>query len=1165
MPTTEGEADALNAQQRRAVDHDGGPLVVLAGPGTGKTRVITHRIERMIRGGVRPEEIVALTFTVKAAEQLRRKLAGLVGPGAADRIHAHTFHGFGLRLIRRFPDYLGLGGEPTLIDSAQVRRLLRGLIREHDLFPDLVPSGRDLVIDEVSATISELANHALFPEDAKRLAAAWAKRLEDNPDKLDADGLAAGRLRQARFAESARAYRLYAAECTRRGWMTLDDLILWPIRLLREREAAAVICRDEYRHVVVDEFQDVNAAQIELLRLLCPPGSRRGAGPDLCVVGDDDQSIYEFRGADDRAFHRFEKTWGCEPAGRVPLTENYRSQRPIITVANAIMSRASHRFAPDKVVELPVSDRDKIPAEGACVECVTLDDDYQTGEVIAAMILADRLKAPERPWSSFAVIARGHLDLDRIGSALQMEGIPVRRSRGQSALDDRGVKDVLRWIDFLVHPAGDPSSIYAVQWLLTRPPCWLAPDRVNDWVQAYKAQAARGKIEAAASPPGFLEWLAERHGTDPGAGAAIGRLVSLAADLRRVAAQSAADEAVFEIIRRADIAHAELLPARERARRIGHLAEMIRFTRGRVDALDAPGDLAAFWSYYHDLSEDEQAFSSGIAADRVDGPSEPGEDGEDAPPPAVTLLTAHAAKGLEFDTVFVPRVRSPHGYPTSRGDDGEGIPDVLLDRLGDERPVKERRAAEERRLFYVAATRAQRRLVLLAHRRRNRTPNIDYFNEISMDEPCRGIVSVLDAPALLDSVSLLGVRLSTRTPLDDASSGLWPADSAEARRAILDAARRRARLAAARALDTADRPDATPEDLAAAQAALKAAAEEIAVAAYVDRHAAAPGWATSGENPPLARYALRLVEQARTGRDDGDLAAAVFRPLKGPLKLSYTWIEEYQRCPRCFYLRRIMRVPEPAGRPQIVGKVVHSALAAFYQRLRSSDASGGAAPGLDALLAAGREEFLRAAGTRSPADAEQLGQVLGQLRLMHQKLFDPRAEVEQVEFSIYFPYPHTLPGEHGEGAQTVHTFEAKMDRLDRLPGGATGHRIVDYKTGGARKALLEPGADDLQLGIYAMALSHHQGGEAESLWGRGLVSAGRGGDEAALLAPATGVAEYWVLSTGQRGSIDLADIDYAEVKEQIDTVVTGLLKGPFKRGDPKRGGCWGLCEMFLGA
>jgi DNA helicase II / ATP-dependent DNA helicase PcrA len=1128
--TEAASGGGLNTRQREAVEYSGGPLIVLAGPGTGKTRVIIHRIARMIGDGAEPESIVAVTYTVKAAKQLRERLTELVGGLAADRVNAHTFHGFGYRLVRRFSDYLGLPPTVKLIDSAQTRRLLRSLIREHDLFPELVSQGRDSVLDSCMSVMGHLANHAIFPDKAEEFCRRWAMRLERNSEGLDESEHAAARVEHGRFAQMARLCGLYREACAKRGWLTFDDLILLPIQLLREREAAAVVCRDEYRHWVVDEFQDVNQAQIELLGALCPPGRREG--PNLCIVGDDDQSIYEFRGADDQAFARFERLW--PRAHTVTLTENYRSQRPVIGVANAIIGRAEHRFAPEKIVERPRETCGEPAAPGAGVECVELDGDYQSGALIAAMILADRAEdetrgSAARGWRDFAVIARSHRDLDRIGSALLMEGVPVRLARGPSALDDRGIRDLLHWIELLAESPTSPTAAFATQWILARPPFSVAPAMLSEWAQAYRAASSRARI-AQEEPVAFLGWLQRHHGDDAECGGGVRRLHALEAELRRIATQGTAEEAIFEIIRRTDLAHAELLPGRERGRRVAHLAEVLRFVRDRMDVLDPPADLRAFWGYYQDLSEEERAFRSGNE-DPVDGDA---EDAEEDRADAVMLLTAHSAKGLEFDTVFVPRCRPGHGYPNTRGGDEDVLPEGLIDRGEDTRGVKERRAAEERRLFYVAATRAERRLVVLADKRKNRSGSVDFFNELTLDDPCRGIVSCVDAAGVLARASELGVRLATHTQLSDIAADL--AGEGDLRERVLLQARQEARLHAANALDQIDTAAVTPELLAQVHERLNAAADRLSVAAFVSEFGHAPQWAL-GRGGPLSAYASRLVEMIARGRDEGDLISTLFKPLKAPLKLSYSWIYEYERCPRCFYLRRVLGFPEPQGVPQVVGTAAHHALAAFYQRVRVAEADGGRRPGLAELLALGRDEFMRSIPARAEADPEQLKQLEAQLRLAFERLISERDEVEQIEHAIRFPY--------WRGGQE-HTFDAKIDRLDRLPSG--GHRIVDYKTGKPSAALREPERDDLQLGIYSMALRHHQNGLQP--------------DESD--APPVGLAEYWVLATGERGCIALADMDYVKLKARIDRVIDGLLAGNFERGEPGRG-CWGLCEVVVGS
>ena len=308
----------------------------------------------------------------------------------------------------------------------------------------------------------------------------------------------------------------------------------------------------------------------------------------------------------------------------------------------------------------------------------------------------------------------------------------------------------------------------------------------------------------------------------------------------------------------------------------------------------------------------------------------------------------------------------------------------------------------------------------------------------------------------------------------------------------------------------------------------------LAVAAYVVQHAEPPAWAIE-QGGPLATYARRLAEVMRSEARPDDALAALFKPLQPPLKLSYSAIYEYELCPRCYYLRRILHFPEPEGTPQVIGTAAHAALAAFYKRLRSAEADGLPPPTVDDLLTLGREEFLRQLPIRAEADPEQLRQLDAQLRLTHGRLIRPGDEVEQLEHPINFGYSrdgHT------------HSFHAKIDRIDRLPTG--GHRIVDYKTGRPKKSLLEPDKNDLQFGIYAIALRHHQNG----LEG-----------EPDPLDPPLGTAEYWLLATGERGTIDLADLDYEKLKSRIDGVIDGLLAGDFQR---EARGCWGLCEVVVG-
>jgi DNA helicase-2/ATP-dependent DNA helicase PcrA len=792
--------EGLNTAQRRAVEHDGGPLIVLAGPGTGKTRVITRRVEHLVRErGAAPESVLAVTFTVKAAAQMRERLAQRIGPAAAERVSTHTLHRLGQKLIRRFADAAGLPASLQVIDSAQQRRLLRSLIAAHGIAPEQAACGWGAVIAEAIAHIGALRDHAVTPEAAADHADRWAERCESNPDGWDAEERRAQRARLAHFRDMARLYALFDGECRRRGWLTLDDLITGAIRVLRASPGAADICRAEYRHIVVDEFQDVNRAQIELIRLLAPNDSC-----DLCVVGDDDQAIYGFRGADERAFFRFARLWPAYT--QIELAENFRSHRPIIDAANFIVARASSRFAPDKRVTPPA---DPPPPEpGAGVEAVELDSERDDGDTIAAMILADRAAPTARPWSSYAVIARTHGDIERIAGAMALEGIPHRVARRPGALDDDGVRDCLAWVELLV----DPAATWAARRVLSRPPLSAPVGDAIGWELEYLA----GQSRADADTPGrFVDWLRERRATHP----AVARFLALLDELRAAAIHAPADAAIARIIDAAHIAHADLPSGRDRARRVAALVTFLRFVRSRVPRLDPPADLAAFLAYYRDLDEADAALGDD---DKVEPEASPHED-EDA----VQLLTAHAAKGLEFDTVFVPRVCPPHGYPKS-GDEGLALPDGLLDRAGDTRAPKERQAAEERRIFYVACTRARRRLVILTRKTKSRSKAVHYCQEFTGCDEGRAIAAVRSGADVLAEAGRLGV------------SRRGGSSSGDPRRELFARARREARIMAAAALDGADQPGGSLPD---AIARLREAAARLAAAACIEHAGQPPAWA----------------------------------------------------------------------------------------------------------------------------------------------------------------------------------------------------------------------------------------------------------------------------------------------------------------------------------
>ena len=1132
----------LNEAQRRAVEHDDGPLMVLAGPGTGKTRVITHRVAHMVlERGFAPESIVAVTYTVKAAGQLRSKLGELVGP-AGESVVASTFHGLGLRLVREFAGILGYmpmrggaeggRGAGQIVDSAQQRRLLREIILENGLFASSRAQGVEAGVGYVISRLDALSNAAIGPAELREfLDRAW-KSLELGRSAtgaaLDAAGIAAQRVRLSMLEETARAIELYKDECRRRSWLGFDDLILLPIELLRDEPAAAAIVRDRWRHLVVDEFQDVNTAQIRMLELLAPPAHDRGGGddlggPDLCVVGDDDQSIYEFRGADERAFARFAAMW--RGAGVVELATNYRSTPTIVGLSNHVISLAPTRFAPDKTIVAAGSGTDAPP-----VEVVHLEDDKQDGEAIASLILLDMAGAKgARAYRDYAVVARSHGDLDRVRASLELEGIPVLVSRTASPEDDQGVRDVLAWVEAIAEPA---STLPVVR-LLVRPGIGAQIEQIAAWERLYRGTLSRHEhgMPGAADPGGFAEFLERTFPDEP----CVARLGALRREFVAVNAHSPATETVFRIVSATDPAHVDLLDPRARASRVEALICLIRFVRDRQERLDPPGDLGALWRYYSDLSADDRSMRISSVDDRIDGETADGEKID-----AVRLITAHSAKGLEFDTVFVPRVTPGNGYPKTRGDEGLDLPEGLIDRgpgagAGD---AVTRKLCEERRVFYVACTRAERRLLLLGKKNKSASKSTHFLEEIcaaaaGASGPLANVVRTVKVQDVFARAASLGLGLSTARYGEGGAGSEIDAEGRgfrvqERRRDVFEAARRDVRAMAAAALQRADDPGAEDAAIEQASETLGDAARRLSALAYAQVHGKPQAWISDGPVRAMVERALERCEAVQRPRAGG--AGGPAQP-KAPLDLSFSYLDTYMRCPGCFYVKHVLGLTPAAGQAQVVGLAVHRALEEFFVATREAEATGQPAPTLARLIELGRAAFFRMWPKGLPVDRGQIEQVAAQLRLVVEQLHEPDGQILELEKRVRFDY-------------SGHGFAAVIDRIDQItmPDGRLGWRIIDYKTGGPTKAKTEPKADDLQLGIYAMALSH--------LFGTG--------DPAA--DGLEGFAEYWVLATGQRGVIALSAIRHDKVRKAIDGAVDGILAGRF---DPKKD-CGGDCTLLGG-
>lgn len=1061
----------LNKAQLEAVRHEGGPLAVLAGPGTGKTRVIVHRVADLIsRRGVVPDSLLVLTFTVKAAEELRTRLSAEIGPERASLVRAHTFNGYGMRLVQRFADVLGLPPRLMMIDRAQATRLIRTIVLERGLFERSRGEGLGSLAADLLGSFEALANLGKTPEDCEAFARAWVERATEDADRVLA----------AEFRERAEAYGAYVASRVSRGWLSYADQTLLPIRLLRGNAPVRTIVSGELREVIVDEFQDCNNCQIELLNLLAGPGARGNGGcVDLTVVGDDDQAIYGFRGSDDRTFQRFARTW--PGATTIALEENYRSAPEIVEVANSVISRATGRFAPDKRVRA-------VSREAGVAEIIDLSDEANAGEVIAAMLQELRASGSGPEWKQFAVLARTHTDLDRVERALKLEGIPTHRRVEKSELDEDGVEDVLAWARWLL----DPRASWEARRVLSRPPFSVSPAALMEDEVAYKAAMSKAGAERA-DPGPFGPWLALRRPES----APIARAAALWASLREEVAGLRGEEAIWRIMVATDPAHADLLPGRDRAARVKALVALLALARDKQPRLSPPGDLGSLLSHLDELRALRDLRMSPGFGDA--GEDEPGETGEDEDQGRVQLMTAHAAKGLEFHTVFVPRVAPGHGFPKTSKTDEEWQPPAGLDSRPEVAGAGNARLEEERRLFYVACTRARRRLVLMAKKNKKPSTSTHYLEELRGP----GGAPTL-ARAERDVLAAAG-KAEPEGGLARAGEGVRGVTDVEG---AIAGARSRARAEAARALEQA------ATDLEGSREGLMRAAERFATIGAMERGVRHAEWTESPDS---------LVRELSRRLTLGTRACGNFTPgsMTPPLRLSYTRVTNYLKCPCCFYLRECMGLPEPSTPSLGLGSLAHDVLAKFFDRVRHADAEGATPPGVEDLVRMGRAAYLASLPEGASASREDLDVLLAQLRGVLTGLHKPTDHIVEIERAVRVPW-------FIDGVE--HTLEAKIDRLDLLPDG--GHRIVDYKTS-LRPASkhLKPKADDLQMGVYAIALAHMTGGAV------------------------TGLAEYWLLATGQRGTISLSEIDLEGVRAVINGAARGMLTGEFGRLEKCEGPC----------
>jgi ATP-dependent DNA helicase UvrD/PcrA len=608
------DLSTLNAPQREAVTTTEGPLLVLAGAGSGKTRVIAHRVAWLLIQGVQPERVLAVTFTNKAAEEMKERVSALAGqPGRA--VFVSTFHSFGLWLLQQEHRAAGLPRRFGICDSGDQAALVKRCMREVNV--------DDRAFD---------ARRVLFLVSAAKNALQKGVKVRPEGQGDDYDLVA------------AEVFPRYQAALRAQRAVDFDDLIALPVELLRADAALRAKYQERFRYLLVDEYQDTNRCQLELLKLLA------GEPRNVCAVGDDDQAIYGWRGAEVKNILRFDRHF--PGAKEVRLEQNYRSTGRILACANGVISKNPHR----KSKRLWTAAGDGVPVKVAAL----------AGEEEEARHVADRIvrgRAEGRPWSHFAVLYRLNAQSRPIEEALREASVPYRVSGGPAFFDRAEVRDLLAYLKVCVKREDDVSLSRIVN-----VPARGLGDATLERVHAFAIARGVPLFEAL-----------RRSGEVP--------------DLPRGAADRML--AFIDLIERYGFAF-DRQPIGEVAQRLVAEVDLHAHARAgvksaeaaqrKVEAIDAMLRSIEGWASRTGKKPSLPNYLAKLALDSREEEDEEERDG-------VALMSLHAAKGLEFPVVFLV-----------------GVEEDLLPCSGIQ--GESRDLDEERRLAYVGITRAREELHL---------------------------------------------------------------------------------------------------------------------------------------------------------------------------------------------------------------------------------------------------------------------------------------------------------------------------------------------------------------------------------------------------------------------------------------------------------------------
>jgi DNA helicase II / ATP-dependent DNA helicase PcrA len=1177
---------ALTPEQRQIVEWGDGPLVVIAGAGTGKTRVIVERVRWLLEtkgdttrtprgdlltaepaevatddspfaGLLLPEQILVLTYNVKAAKELSDRIEAAIGPAARARVAVSNYHSFCHRILSESAADAGLPAQPDVLDGIGQVLLLRDIRPNLLLYYYAGGSNPNYWLDQFVAFINRAKDELVTPDDfetfVERERVAFEDRFDNYQQALDrvqsqgnlaplrevrkayadfrraergeeageeaaaadfadvektadrearrtvsGDGRALARgqfdaayhpridaltdtyvadgaaLEVLRLSELALMYHAYQDELAARGALDFGEQISLVTQLFKQKPNVLRRYQRQFRYILVDEFQDANIAQIELLELL----GRTPDRPDnVMVVGDDDQSIYRFRGASYAAFVEFDRRFSGQPRhdpnapapGLPPrrrIEQNFRSVEPVLTVANRLIDRNQLRYEPEKRLAATRGAGDPVEL----VIAADIDDE--------ARQIVDRIKVwtgwdpsnasgPEPNWSDYAVLYRKHRHREAIVARLREEAIPYTVVGGLSLFETAEVRDLEQSLRAIADPLQDVALVRMMSagpWRLdaleilqiarmakydyrhlidvirevvdsgvvevdrARPGEEELPPQAGPVVVAGDSEEGAGGL-ALQPPPADLTAPTEGTSTPPppretrsvrvaaGTRAKLRRLLrvldELAAKTWREGPFSVLEEYVVKTGVVFDLIALDTLDAK---RTVANIANFMRFAHD-WQAEHPRGTLAGFVDYLDAYQSAGGELPTSVeASDDLQG---------------VQLMTLYQAKGLEFGHVFVPQLLKDE-WPAREYGSGLFPKELLKEAV----PTGDIHLEEERRLLYVALTRARDRLVVttVAGPAAQKDPS-PFLDDLRNDARTEFVVHdrVTEPPS--PPAPPAPIDRSIEAP--DVLARVMPLPTARERRLSL-------RVRANELLELLEGIE--PEDPEAGDARASLAAQFSSLASR------AVDTADEARAHRLDPLTLRVVAL------DSSAGANLLEVAALPATFSYSQIETYERCPLQYAFRHVYRIPSSRIAGALTfGSVAHAAFEAFTKERRERLARGEPAP-----TRADLDRFFQAEwrpGEFEVKTAEENYQ--RRVRTLLDNFWD--GEVSSVGQAEREEEPFELSLEMPDGEPAI--ISGIIDRIDRLPSG--GIEVIDYKTG--RLTSQKSVQESLQLSIYALA------------------------------------------------------------------------------------------------